>query len=125
MTSRRRHLGSLQHWELPRGCGNWSRCQRSTAVWGGRRKSTLSAFDASGEALDIAVALSLFFSGVEWMGSVDAVFGIFVEWKVATAFKQVIVSVDPSLFRPVPPTHASSTTRGAAGGGGDQVGNVP
>lgn len=53
----------------------------------GRRRSTLSTFNAPGEALDVAVSLRLFFSGVERMGSVDAVFGIFVEWKVAAACK--------------------------------------
>lgn len=84
MSSRRRHLGSLQHGKLPRWCGDWSRYWRSTGVWGGRG-SSLSALKASGEALDVAVSLRLFFSGVERMGFVDAVLGIFVKWKVAAA----------------------------------------
>lgn len=54
-------------------------------VWGGRRSSNLSVLNTSGEALDVAGLLRLLFSGVKWMRSVDAVFGIFVEWKVAAA----------------------------------------
>lgn len=84
VTSRRRHFGSLQHGEMPRWCGDWSRSWGSTTACGGQR-STLSTFKASRAALDVAVLPRLFFSGVEWMRSVDAVFGIFVEWKVATA----------------------------------------
>ena len=84
VTSRRRHFGSLQHGEMPRWCGDRSWAWGSTTACCGKR-STLSTFKASGAAIDVAVSPRLFFSGVEWMGSVDAVFGIFVEWKVATA----------------------------------------
>lgn len=85
VTSRRRHLCSLQHWKMPGWCGDWSRSWGSTTAYGGQRRSTLSAFNASGDALDVAVSSRLYFSGVEWMWSADAVFGIFVEWKVAAA----------------------------------------
>lgn len=85
VTSRRRHFGSLQHWELPGWCGGWSRRRGSTTVWGGRGSSNLSVFNAPGEALDVAGPLRLFFSGVKRMRSVDTAFGIFVEWKVAAA----------------------------------------
>jgi len=87
VSSRRRHFCSLQHWEMPRWCGDRSRSRGSTTACGGRRRSTLKAFNASGDALNVAVLSRLFCSGVKWMGSVEGVlvFGIFVEWKVAAA----------------------------------------
>lgn len=82
--------------------------------------STGSAFNASGTALNVTVPSRFFFSGVEWMGSVDAVFGIFVEGKVAAARKsdrqcQPLTIVPCRL--PTPLNDSWSRRRGQGQGG--------
>lgn len=77
--------------------------------------SAVNAFNALGAAVDVAVPLRFFFSGVEWMGSVDAVFGIFVKWKVAAARKsdrqcQPLIAVPCRL--PTPPQRLVETQAG-------------